>query len=645
MPQIHDLRGLFLSRAWTLAEHRPASIAASRARLTVAGALGLLLAGCPSDDGMVIADAGGETEGSGETDDAVTDDGMAEAGTPMATTDAATGTGGEEETEGVDESSGDESTTDDVDPSCGDGILDDGEECDDHGESALCNADCTVSSCGDGTVNILAGEECDDEGESSGCNDDCTEAMCGDGILNASAGEDCDGDGESAECNADCTPTQCGDGIINETAGEECDDSNMEDLDFCSSTCLAAPSPVLDADHVFDTDTGELDGVPQFWDAATSTWFLNGLEIQETGVLTVVGSNSLTIVADGPVLVAGTIDGSGQDGGTPNIDSPNCDTAGLGGIPGPGGFAGGDGAGNGGTGTEDGAPGQGPGMSPAQGGVASTVTESLFAGAGGGGGGHLVAGSPGSADPATGAQAGAGGEAHMSVPPLIGGGGGGGGSVEKDASIGEGTLSSLDDDGAGGGGGGGAIAIDSAVAIVVTGTINVSGGAGGNNDGAGCADQGLGGGGAGGAIHLLSPSTDIGGATLDVSGGLGGVTDSADPAAVVLNGGDGSEGRIVAPPTGYGMCTPGGGPTECIMGEGCLTDDVDTPTFGICVTIGCAVDADCPAAPGSGTAAALCVDITGDGVAEECVLDCSAGETCPAGMDCFNDNICVHTLE
>ena len=40
---------------------------------------------------------------------------------------------------------------------------------DDGGESATCDADCTVAECGDGTLNVRAGEECDDGGESATC--------------------------------------------------------------------------------------------------------------------------------------------------------------------------------------------------------------------------------------------------------------------------------------------------------------------------------------------------------------------------------------------------------------------------------------------------------------------------------------------
>jgi hypothetical protein len=51
-----------------------------------------------------------------------------------------------------------------MDPMCGDGLVDMGEECDDAGESATCDADCSVAQCGDGTSNSTAGESCDDAG-------------------------------------------------------------------------------------------------------------------------------------------------------------------------------------------------------------------------------------------------------------------------------------------------------------------------------------------------------------------------------------------------------------------------------------------------------------------------------------------------
>ncbi|MEM9461464.1 MAG: hypothetical protein AAGF11_45290 [Myxococcota bacterium] len=394
--------------------------------------------------------------------------------------------------------------------------------------------------CGDGQVD--PGEDCDDAGESARCNDDCTMAVCGDGIFNRSAGEDCDGDGmgmggESATCDDDCTEVVCGDGVLNATAMEVCDDADRLDYNFCSNMCQPAPDLVLAMDHVFDTDTGELDGVAQVsWDPMTATWYLLGLEIPAGATLTVVGTSALTLEVDGVVTIAGTIDISGGDGGSPALDTPSCDVAGLGGVPGPGGFAGGDGGGNGGTGVENGAPGSGPGMAPAGGGTVLPMVGMGIQGGGGGGGGHVQAGDPGQSSGF--AEAGVGGEAHMSLPPLHGGGGGGGGSVENDGA--PGVFDAADDEGGGGGGGGGAIAIHATVSLTVTGVIDAHGGAGGFSI-LGCDNQGQGGGGAGGSIELSSPATDVTMATLDVSGGLGGV----DPDMAGMDGGNGADGIVV----------------------------------------------------------------------------------------------------
>ncbi|MEZ4223888.1 MAG: hypothetical protein R3B13_23260 [Polyangiaceae bacterium] len=120
---------------------------------------------------------------------------------------------------------------------CGDGATDPGEECDDGGDSANCDKDCTYASCGDSTYNPAAGEDCDTGGDSSACNYDCTPAKCGDGYTNASAGESCDDGGESSYCNPNCTFAKCGDGILNKSAGEACDDGGVKNGDGCSSTC------------------------------------------------------------------------------------------------------------------------------------------------------------------------------------------------------------------------------------------------------------------------------------------------------------------------------------------------------------------------------------------------------------------------
>ncbi|MEN0064114.1 MAG: FG-GAP-like repeat-containing protein [Myxococcota bacterium] len=137
--------------------------------------------------------------------------------------------------------------------SCGDGVIDEGEECDDRGESASCDDDCTFPECGDGVLNASAGEACDDGGNSPACDEDCTLAECGDGLANPAAGEDCDDTEASATCDDDCTVPECGDGTLNLLAGETCEDGNQLSGDGCSSLC-ALPVDVNDdaADITFD---------------------------------------------------------------------------------------------------------------------------------------------------------------------------------------------------------------------------------------------------------------------------------------------------------------------------------------------------------------------------------------------------------
>lgn len=138
---------------------------------------------------------------------------------------------------------------------CGDGILNPsaGEACDDgntvtevcdYGLASciVCAADCNervgeTSLCGDNEVD--AGEACDEGAETATCNDNCTLPSCGDGITNVAAGEVCDDAGESASCNADCTVAQCGDNYVNIAAAETCDDGNAvtEQCDYGTEFC------------------------------------------------------------------------------------------------------------------------------------------------------------------------------------------------------------------------------------------------------------------------------------------------------------------------------------------------------------------------------------------------------------------------
>jgi cysteine-rich repeat protein len=125
---------------------------------------------------------------------------------------------------------------------CGDGIVDYGQECDEGGvDTATCNADCTLSACGDGYVNAAAGQECDEGGvDTPTCNFDCTRPVCGDGHANQAAGQECDDGGvDSATCNADCTFAVCGDGYINEAAGQQCEEGAV-DTATCNEDCTFA---------------------------------------------------------------------------------------------------------------------------------------------------------------------------------------------------------------------------------------------------------------------------------------------------------------------------------------------------------------------------------------------------------------------
>jgi len=131
------------------------------------------------------------------------------------------------------------SKTECIKAECGDGYVhDEGtgtEACDDDGESAMCNADCTTAACGDGKTNRSAGEDCDDDGDSPTCNANCTFARCGDDVTNTAAGETCDDNGDSAACDENCTSAVCGDSYVNRAAGEECDTGGPSS--FCNDEC------------------------------------------------------------------------------------------------------------------------------------------------------------------------------------------------------------------------------------------------------------------------------------------------------------------------------------------------------------------------------------------------------------------------
>lgn len=208
----------------------------------------------------------------------------------------------------------------------------------------------------------------------------------------------------------------------------------------------------------------------------------------------------ITILAQGNVNIAGTINVSGETGGSSPVNG--------GGLGGPGGVRGGAGE------LVRSSPGAGAGLGPGGGAGGGRPGHDAD---GGGGGGFGIAGSNDESN-------GTGGGPTYGTPgllPLIGGSGGGGGASAGEAGP----------NGGGGGGGGGAILIASSTAITIpaTGLIRANGGNGGGQGG---------GGGSGGAIRLMANTISNSG-TLSAAGGVRG----ARPGCC-FGGGVGGSGRI-----------------------------------------------------------------------------------------------------
>jgi cysteine-rich repeat protein len=68
--------------------------------------------------------------------------------------------------------------------------------------------------------------------------------------------EACDDMGESATCDDDCTLVECGDGVLNVTAGEECDDGNTIVGDGCDATCLLPPAALFNGTYFYQALAG-----------------------------------------------------------------------------------------------------------------------------------------------------------------------------------------------------------------------------------------------------------------------------------------------------------------------------------------------------------------------------------------------------
>ncbi|NJK32616.1 MAG: hypothetical protein HC927_09510 [Deltaproteobacteria bacterium] len=77
----------------------------------------------------------------------------------------------------------------------------------------------------------------------------------------------------------------------------------------------------------------------------------------------------------------------------------------------------------------------------------------------------------------------------------------------------------------------------------------------------------------------------------------------------------------------------------------CLADNIENPSIGVC-SRRCDDVCDCWAGPATGTAEVACTALVAGDPKKSCVLDCSAGQTCPDGMACLETlQICVWPKE
>ena len=156
---------------------------------------------------------------------------------------------------------------------CGNGILDPGEECDDGNSDQNDDcARCVINVCGDGVLNTdgVHKEQCDTSGESATCNADCTVPSCGDDKVNghytppgAPGPEQCDAAGDNLathNCTDVCQVARCGDAKTDgEAPGlEECDDGNQVQNDGCSNECKlpSCGNGVVDQNEECDLGSG-----------------------------------------------------------------------------------------------------------------------------------------------------------------------------------------------------------------------------------------------------------------------------------------------------------------------------------------------------------------------------------------------------
>lgn len=102
----------------------------------------------------------------------------------------------------------------------------------------------------------------------------------------------------------------------------------------------------------------------------------------------------------------------------------------------------------------------------------------------------------------------------------------------------------------------------------------------------------------------------------------------------------GDSGETGTGEQGYGDCFNGAAGDACLATETCIDDAQSPPGVAVCAVQGCMGAGECPSPPPGGEATPACMDVTGDAV-DECVLACGGGASCPTGMLCYADFVCV----
>lgn len=154
---------------------------------------------------------------------------------------------------------------------------------------------------------------------------------------------------------------------------------------------------------------------------------------------------------------------------------------------------------------------------------------------------------------------------------------------------------------------------------------------------------------AGTSTSGVDPDATAGATTLGSTGGsTEGTTTGEDTTGSVSATGStgpaesssGSEGETGTGEQGYGDCLHNPAIDVCLASETCIDDAGMPPGVGVCALQDCGGAAECPSPPPGGDAAPACMDVTGDMV-DECVLACGGGASCPTGMACFAEFVCV----